>query len=118
MTLPQNCVYKVVLKLETDPFQIQKAEGECLLYKKECIGLKKRIQISEKQQNQTAIDICNSDKSRKQLDEELALTKDKYESQLALMSEHLCAMNDKLVNLNEENQSLKMDTPKQSKKKW
>lgn len=62
--------------------------------------------------------MCNNDRQKKILEDELALTKDKYESQIALMSEHLCAMNDKLVNLNEENQTLKMDTPKQSRKKW
>ena len=98
--------------------QIQKAEGECLLNKRECVGLKKRLKIAEKQQNQFAVDMCNNDKVRQQLEEELSLTKDKYEAQIALMSEHLCAMNDKLVNLNEENQTLKMDTPKQSRKMW
>ena len=62
--------------------------------------------------------MCNNDKTKKHVEEELALTKEKYEKQIALMSEHLCAMNDKLVNLNEENQTLKMDTPKQTRKKW
>ncbi|XP_063682206.1 protein phosphatase 1 regulatory subunit 21-like isoform X1 [Bolinopsis microptera] len=97
---------------------IQKAEGECILNKRECIGLKKRLHIAEKQHNQFAVDMCNNDKVRQQLEEELTLTKDKYEAQIALMSEHLCAMNDKLVNLNEENQTLKLDTPKQGRKKW
>ncbi|KAL5254032.1 hypothetical protein ACHWQZ_G013705 [Mnemiopsis leidyi] len=97
---------------------IQKAESECILNKRECVGLKKRLLVAEKQYNQFAVDMCNNDKARQQLEEELSLTKDKYEAQIALMSEHLCAMNDKLVNLNEENQTLKMDTPKQNRKKW
>jgi len=99
---------------------VQKTEGECLLFKKECLSLKKRLHVSEKHQNQAAIDIGNNDMQKKRLEEELSLTKDKYESQIALMSEHLCAMNDKLVNLDEENQKLKMETPKQGRntKKW
>lgn len=88
------------------------------MFKRECTGLKKRIHISEKQQNILAVEVCNADKLKHQLEEELTLTKDKYESQIALMSEHLCAMNDKLVNLNEENLTLKMDTPKQNRKRW
>eukprot|EP00116_Pleurobrachia_bachei_P017390 sb/3477652/ len=92
-------------------YQIQKAEGECLKFKRESLNQKKRLFLAEKQHNQASIDMCNTDKIRKRLEEELSLTKDKYESQIALMSEHLCALNDKIETLTERNQQLRAEPP-------
>jgi len=86
---------------------MQKSEGCLLMYRKECKNFKKRLLATEKQQNHLAIEIGNSDQRKHALEEELKLTKDKYDGQIALMSEHLCGMNDKLVQLNEENNQLR-----------
>ena len=59
---------EILKNLRITNLQVQRTEGDCLLFKKECISLKKRLHVSERQQNQAAIDMGNNDMQKKHLD--------------------------------------------------
>ncbi|KAK3697522.1 hypothetical protein QZH41_007318 [Actinostola sp. cb2023] len=72
-----------------------------------CRSLYKRIRQSEKDRGGMSTKLQTANAKVKQIEDELDVTKRNYETQLSMMSEHLCGMNEKLTIQQDEIESLK-----------
>ncbi|XP_072168394.1 protein phosphatase 1 regulatory subunit 21-like [Diadema setosum] len=81
----------------------------------ECRALKKRLSLSEKAKERHVEELKSAQQTITQMKDELQTTTKNYESQLSMMSDHLCSMNEKLTSQKDEIDSLKLSM-KQTKK--
>lgn len=95
--------------------QVQFTESKTVSITAECRALYRRMKQSEKAKQDLAktLKIANSKVS--QLEDEAETIKRSYETQLSMMSDHLCGMNEKLTSQQDEIEALKSGKLKKGK---
>ncbi|KXJ25659.1 protein phosphatase 1 regulatory subunit 21 [Exaiptasia diaphana] len=87
--------------------QLQITDSKAASFATECRSLYKRITQTDKERRELAAKLLTANSKVKQVEDELDVTKRNYETQLSMMSEHLCGMNEKLTTQQDEIESLK-----------
>ncbi|XP_023930519.1 protein phosphatase 1 regulatory subunit 21-like [Lingula anatina] len=82
--------------------QLQMADSKAVQVHAECKALHKRLSLAEKAKVKTQEEIRTANQSVTQLKDELQTTTKNYESQLSTMSDHLAAMNERLMQQQDE----------------
>ncbi|XP_035695312.1 protein phosphatase 1 regulatory subunit 21-like isoform X1 [Branchiostoma floridae] len=95
--------------------QLQQADSKAVNFHSECRALQQRLGLAEKAKEKFQEELQTAQQKIAQLQDELTTTTSNYESQLSMMSEHLCSMNDKLTQQRDEIDALKLSN-KGSKK--
>ncbi|XP_066280061.1 protein phosphatase 1 regulatory subunit 21-like isoform X1 [Branchiostoma lanceolatum] len=95
--------------------QLQLADSKAVNFNSECRALQQRLGLAEKAKEKFQEELQTAQQKIAQLQDELTTTTSNYESQLSMMSEHLCSMNDKLTQQRDEIDALKLSN-KGSKK--
>ncbi|XP_078000806.1 protein phosphatase 1 regulatory subunit 21-like [Glandiceps talaboti] len=88
--------------------QLQKSDSKTVHFNSECRALQKRLALTEKGKEKMQVELSTSNQSISQLRDELQTTTRSYESQLSMMSDHLCSMNEQLTSQKDEIDALKM----------
>eukprot|EP00057_Strongylocentrotus_purpuratus_P028224 XP_011682698.1 PREDICTED: protein phosphatase 1 regulatory subunit 21-like [Strongylocentrotus purpuratus] len=83
----------------------------------ECRALRKRLTLADKSKDRQVEELKNAQHTIHQMKDELQTTTKNYESQLSMMSEHLCSMNEKLTSQKDEIDALKLSMKQQHGKK-
>ncbi|RDD45972.1 Protein phosphatase 1 regulatory subunit 21 [Trichoplax sp. H2] len=87
--------------------KLQAIDSKATSFFSESRVLEKRLELSEKFKQKLNLDLENAQTIISSLKDELQTTTRSYDSQLSMMSEHLCNMNDKLTKKQEEIEALK-----------
>ncbi|XP_022101268.1 protein phosphatase 1 regulatory subunit 21-like [Acanthaster planci] len=88
--------------------QRQVVDGKVVNFSSECRALQKRLALAEKAKEKHVEELQTAHKNVTQLQDELQTTTRSYESQLSMMSEHLCSMNEKLTAQKDQIDALKL----------
>eukprot|EP00058_Branchiostoma_floridae_P011747 XP_002597235.1 hypothetical protein BRAFLDRAFT_276229 [Branchiostoma floridae] len=88
--------------------QLQQADSKAVNFHSECRALQQRLGLAEKAKEKFQEELQTAQQKIAQLQDELTTTTSNYESQLSMMSEHLCSMNDKLTQQRDEIDALKL----------
>ncbi|XP_031562116.1 protein phosphatase 1 regulatory subunit 21-like [Actinia tenebrosa] len=97
--------------------QLQVMDSKGVSFAAECRSLYKRIRQSEKDRDGLSQKLLTANARVKQIEDELDVTKRNYETQLSMMSEHLCGMNEKLTTQQDEIELLKSGGKSKKSKK-
>ena len=95
--------------------QLQVADSKAVLFHSECQNLFKRLQLSLNSQNKSKEDLTNAMSRITELEDEVSTTKNSYQVQLDMMSDHLCGMSEKLTSQKDEIDALKTGKNKKGK---
>ncbi|EDO42479.1 predicted protein [Nematostella vectensis] len=96
--------------------QLQLVDGKAASFGTECRSLYKRIKQADKNKSDLSMELQVAKGRVKEIQDELEVTKRNYETQLSMMSEHLCGMNEKLTTQQDEIEALKGRATKKGKK--
>ncbi|XP_070577411.1 protein phosphatase 1 regulatory subunit 21-like [Ptychodera flava] len=90
--------------------QLQKSDSKSVNFHAECRALQKRLTFADKGKEKVQAELVTSGQQIAQLQDELKTTTSNYKSQLHVMSDHLCSMNEQLTAQKDEIDALKMTT--------
>ncbi|CAG7786527.1 unnamed protein product [Allacma fusca] len=76
---------------------LQLADSKAVTFHSECVSLQNLLTISVEKKKEAESQLQNAERNFTDLQEELQLTKNNYETQLSTMTEHLANMNEKLT---------------------
>ncbi|CAH1263624.1 PPP1R21 [Branchiostoma lanceolatum] len=96
--------------------QLQLADSKAVNFNSECRALQQRLGLAEKAKEKFQEELQTAQQKIAQLQDELTTTTSNYESQLSMMSEHLCSMNDKLTQQRDEIDALKLSNKVEARK--
>ncbi|CAH3134228.1 unnamed protein product [Pocillopora meandrina] len=97
--------------------QVQFAESKTVSISTECRALYRRMKQAEKTKQELAKNLKTATSKVSQLEDEVETIKRSYETQLSMMSDHLCGMNEKLTSQQDEIESLKGSKAKKGKQR-
>ncbi|XP_020626075.1 protein phosphatase 1 regulatory subunit 21-like [Orbicella faveolata] len=95
--------------------QVQFTESKTVSITAECRALYRRMKQSEKAKQELAKNLKTANSKVSQLEDEAETIKRSYETQLSMMSDHLCGMNEKLTSQQDEIEVLKSGKLKKGK---
>ncbi|KAJ7354820.1 hypothetical protein OS493_029826 [Desmophyllum pertusum] len=96
--------------------QVQFTESKTVSVNAECRALYRRMKQSEKTKQDLAKKLKTATSKVSQLEDEVETIKRSYETQLSMMSDHLCGMNEKLTSQQDEIEVLKSGKLKKGKR--
>lgn len=97
--------------------QVQFAESKTASINAECRALYRRMKQTEKTKQELAKNLKTATSKVSQLEDEVETIKRSYETQLSMMSDHLCGMNEKLTSQQDEIEALKSGKTKKGKQR-
>lgn len=97
--------------------QMQFAESKTVSITAECCALYRRMKQAEKTKQELAKNLKTATSKVSQLEDEAETIKRSYETQLSMMSDHLCGMNEKLTSQQDEIEALKGGKTKKGKQR-
>lgn len=97
--------------------QMQFAESKTVSITAECRALYRRMKQAEKTKQELAKNLKTATSKVSQLEDEAETIKRSYETQLSMMSDHLCGMNEKLTSQQDEIEALKGGKTKKGKQR-
>lgn len=97
--------------------QVQFAESKTVSISTECRALYRRMKQAEKTKQELAKNLKTATSKVSQLEDEVETIKRSYETQLSMMSDHLCGMNEKLTSQQDEIEALKGSKAKKGKQR-
>jgi len=97
--------------------QVQSTESRTASINAECRALYRRMKQTEKTKQELAKNLKTATSKVSQLEDEVETVKRSYETQLSMMSEHLCGMTEKLTSQQDEIEALKSGKAKKGKQR-
>lgn len=97
--------------------QVQFTESRAASINAECRALYRRMKQTEKTKQELAKSLKTASAKVSQLEDEVETIKRSYETQLSMMSDHLCGMNEKLTSQQDEIEALKSGKTKKGKQR-
>lgn len=97
--------------------QVQFSESKTASMSAECRALYRRVKQTEKTKQELARSLKTATSKVSQLEDEVETIKRSYETQLSMMSDHLCGMNEKLTSQQDEIEALKSGKTKKGKQR-
>lgn len=97
--------------------QVQFAESKTVSISTECRALYRRMKQAENTKQELAKNLKTATSKVSQLEDEVETIKRSYETQLSMMSDHLCGMNEKLTSQQDEIEALKGSKAKKGKQR-
>lgn len=95
--------------------KLQVADSKAVLFHSECQSVFKRLQLSLESQNKIKEDLAKTLSRVTELEDEVSTTKNSYQTQLDMMSDHLCGMSEKLTFQKDQIDALKTGKGKKGK---